>query len=88
LGFLKAPSFDTRGYDAFLVLFDDGIHIQAGCRDYNLNNAREHWGEGYKDKRNIGNMYLWVVQFAERCQITPKGKIVPPNLLTVSKWLS
>ena len=39
----KCAGWDRRGYHFRAVIKGDGIEITAGCRCFNLAQAREHW---------------------------------------------
>ena len=73
--------FDTRGYwPALLVEYKDGLHIQVGCRNYTLTEARNHWGAGYDGVTTIGYGYVWLCDYAEACHTQDDGTIIPPKL--------
>ena len=66
-GFLLLPVQDMRGYSfAHAVETDDGWRIRMGCRDFSIEEAREHWGGGYKGDREQGDIYLYAVDWLER----------------------
>ena len=65
-GFLLLPVGDPRGYSfAHAVLCDGEWRVRAGCRDFSIAEAREHWGEFYKGERWIGDMYLAALDWLE-----------------------
>jgi hypothetical protein len=39
--------------------------IKAGCRWFTLNESKNHWGESYKGKREIGDSYLKAIEAFE-----------------------
>ncbi len=66
-GFLLLPVQDTRGYSfAHAIETDEGWRIRAGCRDFSIEDAREHWGAGYKGDREQGDLYLYAVDWIEK----------------------
>ena len=42
-GILRGPCI--RGYESFLVRFEDGPRIKGGCRWFTIAEAKEHWGD-------------------------------------------
>jgi hypothetical protein len=65
-GFLLLPVQDLRGYSFTHALqTNEGWRIRAGCRDFSIEEAKAHWGEGYDD-REIGDMYLYAVEWLEK----------------------
>ena len=66
-GLLLLPVQDMRGYSfAHAIETDEGWRIRAGCRDFSIEEAREHWGGGYRGDREQGDMYLYAVEWLER----------------------
>ena len=65
-GFLLLPVQDLRGYSfTHAIQTNEGWRIRAGCRDFSIEEAKAHWGEGYDD-REIGDMYLYAVEWLEK----------------------
>ena len=62
------PVADYRGYmHAHAVCKEDGAWlIRSGCRSIDINAAKTHWGEGYKGDRDIGDMYLYAIEWLEK----------------------
>jgi hypothetical protein len=69
-GILRLPVGDPRGYDAFAHWKDNQWRVGAGCRYYTIPDAREHWGESYEGDREIGDRYLYALEWLEK-QPTP-----------------
>jgi len=66
-GILLLPVQDARGYSfAHANQTDGGWRIRAGCRNFSIAEAREHWGPGYCGDREQGDMYLYAVDWLER----------------------
>ena len=66
-GIILLPVQDYRGYSwAHAIQTDDGWRIRAGCRFFTLQEAREHWGQGYAEDRELGDMYLHACDWLER----------------------
>ena len=66
-GILLLPVQDTRGHSfTHAVQTDSGWRIRAGCRDFSVEEAREHWGPRYSKDRDQGDMYLYAVGWLER----------------------
>ena len=66
-GILLLPVQDTRGHSfTHAVQTDSGWRIRAGCRDFSVEEAREHWGPSYSKDREQGDMYLYAVGWLER----------------------
>ena len=67
LGFILLPVQDARGYSfAHAVECDTGWRIRAGCRDFSISEAKQHWGESYRGDREQGDMYLYAIEWLER----------------------
>jgi len=64
---------DPRGYRAVAVRHGDRWMIAAGCQWFTLDEAREHWGDGYAGDRAIGDAYLAAI----RALITACHKLAP-----------
>ena len=65
-GFLLLPVQDLRGYSfTHAIQTNEGWRIRAGCRDFSIEEAKAHWGESYDD-REIGDMYLYAVEWLEK----------------------
>jgi len=66
-GIILLPVQDARGY-AFChaTETESGWRIRAGCRDFSIPEAREHWGPGYDGDRDQGDMYLYAIDWLER----------------------
>jgi len=66
-GFYLLPMQDQRGYSFPHAVECDGVwRIRAGCRDFTVAEAREHWGASYTGERWIGDMYLYACDWLER----------------------
>ena len=66
-GFILLPAQDPRGYSwSHATLTDDGWKIRAGCRDFSIEEAKAHWGESYDGDREIGDMYLYAIEWLEK----------------------
>jgi hypothetical protein len=66
-GLLLLPVQDYRGYSwPHAVECRDGLwRIRAGCRFFTIAEARDHWGASYKGDRELGDMYLYAVEWLE-----------------------
>lgn len=71
-GFMLLPVQDARGYSwPHAVQQKDGTwKIRAGCRFFTIEEAREHWGAGYKGDREIGDLYCYAVDWLESKRAT------------------
>ena len=66
-GILLLPVQDMRGHSfTHAIQTDDGWRIRAGCRDFSIIEAREHWGPNYGGDREQGDMYLYAFDWLER----------------------
>ncbi len=66
-GFKLLPVQDMRGYSfAYATLCDDEWRIRSGCRDFTINQAKEHWGNSYIGDRAQGDLYLYAVEWLEK----------------------
>lgn len=67
VGFVLLPVADYRGYSfPHAVLCGDQWRVRSGCRDFSISEARRHWGEEYAGQRDIGDMYLYAIDWLER----------------------
>jgi len=67
IGLLLLPVQDMRGHlFVHAVHCGNGWRIRAGCRDFSISEAREHWGASYEGDREQGDMYLHAVDWLER----------------------
>jgi len=67
VGFLLLPCQDPRGYSFPHAIECAGKwRIRAGCRDFSIAEAREHWGENYDGDRDQGDMYLYAIDWLEK----------------------
>jgi hypothetical protein len=66
-GLLLLPVQDYRGYLwPHAVECRDGLwRIRAGCRFFTIAKARDHWGASYKGDRELGDMYLYAIDWLE-----------------------
>ena len=66
-GFFLLPVQDPRGYPFPHAIFTNkGWRIIAGCRAFSIERAKAHWGESYKGDREIGDMYLYAIEWLEK----------------------
>ena len=66
-GFVLLPVQDMRGYSfPHAIQTDNGWRIRAGCRDFSIEDAREHWGVEYEGDRSQGDMYLHATDWLEK----------------------
>ena len=67
-GFIMLPVGDYRGHTAtHAILCEDGWHIRAGCRDFTLYEARDHWHEGnHITPYDIKRQYLAACDYVEQ----------------------
>lgn len=56
-GIVVLPVGDPRGYVPVAVRHGDSWRISAGCRWFTLEEARDHWGPSYRN-RKLGDRYL------------------------------
>jgi len=62
--FYLLPVQDRRGHAfAHAINTDGGWRIRAGCRDYSIDEALEHWSEAYEGDREEGDLYLYAVNW-------------------------
>lgn len=66
IGYLPLPVADPRHYGAHAVLHDEGWRVCAGCHEFTVAEAREHWGEEYCGDKAIGDSYLAACDWLER----------------------
>ena len=64
-GFMLLPAQDPRGYNWPHAVLHDEWMIRAGCRFFTIEQAKQHWGVDYKGDREIGDMYLYAVDWLE-----------------------
>ena len=57
------PIRDPRGYECVVVNHGGKFIIPAGCHRYTTAEARKHWGKSYKGDREIGDMYLYALDW-------------------------
>ena len=58
---VAASHFDVRGYVGIAYVFENKIKINAGCRNFNISEARAHWGSSdYGDKQRGAEWLAWV----------------------------
>jgi hypothetical protein len=67
------PVGDYRGYSSVALWVDNEWRIYAGCRHFNITEARAHWGEQYKGDRMLGDQYLAAMDWLEK-QPQPKER--------------
>ena len=65
-GVLHPPINDPRGYRCIAVWHSTGWQIVAGCRQFGISEAREHWGDPYTGYRTIGDAYLAALEWLEK----------------------
>lgn len=66
-GFYLLPVQDQRGYSfPHAVETRTGWRIRVRCRDFSIEEAKAHWGEGYEGDREQGDMYLHAVEWLEK----------------------
>ena len=59
------PVSDPRGYVAIAIRREGAWIIQAGCREFSVPQAREHWGSSsYQDKARAAR-YLMALDWLE-----------------------
>ena len=64
--FLFLPTQDLRGYSFCHAVYCDEWMIRAGCRDFTIEQAKQHWGESYAGNREQGDMYLAAIDWLEK----------------------
>jgi len=58
------PVQDPRGYSfAHAIETGEGWRVRAGCRDFSIEEALDHWGGGYNGDRETGDSYLYAVNW-------------------------
>jgi hypothetical protein len=62
---IRLPVGDPRGYDCVAFLSDSGWRIYVGCRYFFMEEAKKHWGENYKGEREIGDRYIYALNWLE-----------------------
>jgi len=73
-GVILLPVQDPRGYSfVFAIECNDGWRVRAGCRDFTIEQALEHWGDSYKGDRGIGDAYLYAVNWLKEKVSIKKG---------------
>jgi hypothetical protein len=66
-GFILLPVQDPRGYSwSHATLTEDGWKIRAGCHLFTIEESKAHWGEDYTGDREIGDMYLYAIEWLEK----------------------
>mgnify|MGYP001819282900 CR=1 FL=1 len=67
IGFILLPVQDRRGYSfAHAIECDGEWRIRVGCRDFSIEEAKEHWGVAYEGDREQGDMYLYAIDWLEK----------------------
>ena len=68
-GVLKINSLGREPYRQFSQSMQwhpkRGLLIQAGCRIFNISQAREHWSAAQYENREIGDYYLRLIDYIE-----------------------
>lgn len=64
-GVLCLPMHDPRGYRPLAVAYRVGWLIFSGCRMFNVEGAKDHWGKHYMGQRDIGDGYLRALDWLE-----------------------
>ena len=59
----RLPVGDPRGYDAIAVEYNGQWIIGAGCQWLLIEDALTHWGEAYTGDREIGDRYLYAINW-------------------------
>ena len=54
---------DPRCYRGFAVKHGEIWRVFAGCHNFTLAEANDHWGSKYKDAREIGDYYLRALDY-------------------------
>ena len=57
------PIRDPRGYGCVAINHGGKFIIRAGCHGFTPVEARKHWGRSYKGNREIGDMYLYALDW-------------------------
>ena len=66
-GFFLLPVQDPRGYSwTHATLTDKGWKIIAGAGDFSIEEAKSRWGESYAGDREIGDMFLYAIEWLEK----------------------
>jgi hypothetical protein len=55
-----------RGYARSLTFYDKRLLFRAGCHQFTLTEARQHWGSPEYPDLERGDQYLRLIDFAER----------------------
>ena len=58
---------DPRGYRPVAVNHGGGWRIYSGCRSLMFAEALQHWGEGYRGDKDIGQGYLCALKELPPC---------------------
>ena len=61
-GITQLDMIDPRGYTPIAQELDGKTIIISGCRRFTVNEALDHWGEGYQGNRKIGDRYLRAIR--------------------------
>lgn len=63
-GIIRITGHDSRGWELFLVAWEDGPRVKAGCHWFTVAEALDHWSsESYPDRKR-GQRYVDAVNLA------------------------
>ena len=57
-GIIRVTGHDRRGWELFVITWEDGPRIKAGCRWFTLDEALSHWGGDDYPDRERGQRYV------------------------------
>jgi len=64
---IRLDMVDPREYQPVAVATDAGWLIYSGCRSFTVDEALYHWGESYREEREIGDRYLRAIKALPEC---------------------
>ena len=80
VGFLPLPVADPRGYHHHAILCEKEWRVRAGCRDFSISEAREHWtSDDYDGPNMVRDTMAFALDWLEK-QPVPK-KMTSKKLL-------
>ena len=62
---VRLPHGDPRGFDCLALWVDGQWLICSGCHKFTVAQARAHWGGDGYHTREIGDLYLWGLDWFE-----------------------
>jgi len=67
VGLILLPVQDVRGYSfAHAAKCGEEWRIRAGCRNFSIDEALEHWGSPEYEDRERGDLYVYAVEWLKK----------------------